>query len=151
MGMWFEEFAVGQQFDTEPLVVTRAMILEFAALTGDDNPLHTDGELMKESQFGDIIAHGLLVQSLVIGMIARLGIMEGTTIALAEVTCRFVAPVLVGDRIEASIAISGTRPSRKPDRGVVTRQVETRNQRGTTVMVSTLVSVMRRNPPVGDA
>src|SRR5690348_7756866 len=99
MGLWFDDFEVGQVFETDSVVVERDAILEFARLTGDDNPLHTDAQMMRASSYGDVIAHGLFVQSLGVGLIAKLGIMEGTTLALAEINSRFVAPVLPGDEI----------------------------------------------------
>jgi acyl dehydratase len=69
-GWYFEDFTTGQQFETRPLTLTHEMIRDFAELTGDRNPLHTDVEFMKSSQWGDIIAHGLLIQSLVVGLIS---------------------------------------------------------------------------------
>jgi acyl dehydratase len=137
MGLYYEDFAVGQTFETETLTVDRARIAAFAELTGDDNSLHTaDGD--------GVIAHGLLVQALAIGLIARLGVMEGTTIALAQADCRFAAPVVPGDAIRARMRIAELRESRKPDRGVVTRQLEVLNQRDELTVESRLVSIMRR-------
>lgn len=144
MGMWFEEFEVGQVFETASKRIDREEILAFAELTGDRNPLHTDPEFMRTSKSGDVIAHGLFVQAVAIGLIADLGIMEGTTIALAEVNARFVRPVLPGDEVHVVVTIESTRPSRKPDRGVVVRATEVRNQRDEVTVSSRLVSIMRR-------
>ncbi len=146
MGMWFEEFAAGQTFETAARTIEREEILAFAELTGDRNPLHTDVEFMRDSAAGDVIAHGLLIEAIAIGLIADLGIMEGTTIALAQADARFIAPVGPGDAVRALIGIESTRPSRKPDRGVVVRTVEVRNQRDELCVASRLVSVMRRRP-----
>jgi acyl dehydratase len=146
MGMWFEEFEVGQIFETASREVEREEILAFAELTGDRNPLHTDVEFMRSSAAGDVIAHGLLIESIAIGLIADLGIMEGTTIALAAVEANFLEPVLPGDEIRAVVKIDSTRSSKKPDRGVVVRAVEVRNQRDAVAVSSRLVSVMRRRP-----
>jgi acyl dehydratase len=142
--MWFEDFEVGQVFATDSRRIEREEILAFAALTGDNNPLHTDAEFMRSSEVGDVIAHGLLIQSIAIGLLADLGIMEGTTIALAQVDARFVRPVLPGDEVRVVVRIDSTRPSKKPDRGVVVRVLEVRNQRDEVVVESRLVSIMRR-------
>jgi acyl dehydratase len=147
VGLWFEEFEVGQVFETKTLTVERQTILDFATLTGDDNPLHTDTERMKASAYGDVIAHGLLIQSLAVGLIAELGIMEGTTIALAEINSRFVKPVLPGDEIRALMTIDEKRESSKPDRGVMIRAVDVLNQRDETTVSARMVSIMRRRPP----
>ncbi len=39
----------------------------FAALTGDDNPIHVDPEFSARTRFGKIVAHGMLLY----GMICR--------------------------------------------------------------------------------
>jgi acyl dehydratase len=146
MGMWFEEFEAGQVFETASRTIERDEILAFAELTGDRNPLHTDIEFMRSSGAGDVIAHGLLIQAIAIGLIADLGVMEGTTIALAGVDANFLEPVLPGDEIQAVMVIDSTRPSKKPDRGVVVRTVEVLNQRDSVAVSSRLVSIMRRRP-----
>jgi acyl dehydratase len=146
MGLYFEQFEVGQQFKTDRRRVTREMILAFADLTGDHNPLHTDVELMRSAPAGDVLAHGLLIQSLSVGLIADLGIMTGTTIALLEASCRFLNPVIPGDEVHAVVTIASKRETSKPDRGVVIRTVEVLNQRDEVAVDSTLVSLMRRRP-----
>jgi acyl dehydratase len=144
--MWYEEFEVGQMFETRPRRIDRETIRAFADLTGDTNPLHTDVEFMRASQQGDVIAHGLLLEAIAIGLIADLGIMEGTTIALAEVSARFLRPVLPGDEIRVIMSIEDKRESSKPDRGVVVRRADILNQRDEVAVSSTLVSIMKRRP-----
>jgi acyl dehydratase len=144
VGWYFEEFEVGQKFETAALSITREMVLGFAELTGDDNPLHTDLEFMRQSPAGDVIAHGLLIEAVAVGLIARLGIMGGTTMALAEASCRFLKPVLPGDTIRVVMTIDGMRETSKPDRGLLIRKVEVINQRDEVVVESALVSLMRR-------
>lgn len=146
MGRYFEEFAVGDIFTTGTRVITREDILAFAILTGDTNPLHTDTEFMKDSQFGDVIAHGLFVVSVAIGLIAETGIMQGTTIALSQADSRLLAPTLPGDELHADFEIVALRPSRKLDRGVMDRVIRVVNQHGQTVAETRTVSIMRRQP-----
>ena len=57
MGLYFEEFEVGQVYTTGRRLVQREMIAQFGALTGDNNPLHMDLERMRESPHGDVIGH----------------------------------------------------------------------------------------------
>ncbi|MFQ3657672.1 MAG: MaoC/PaaZ C-terminal domain-containing protein, partial [Anaerolineae bacterium] len=60
MGLYFEEFVEGQKMVTRGRTVTDSDLVQFAGLTGDFNPMHTDAEYMKTSMFGQRIAHGLL-------------------------------------------------------------------------------------------
>jgi acyl dehydratase len=145
VGQFLEEFAVGDVFTTADRVVTRQDISAFADLTGDHNRLHTDSEFMKQSDFGDVIAHGLLLVSIAIGLIADLGIMQETTIALSEINVRFAHPILAGNRIHAEIEITQVRPSAtKPDRGVLRRVVRVRRDDGVVALEFDTVNVMKR-------
>ena len=60
MGLYFEEFTVGQKIVTEKRIITEADIMEFARISGDNNRIHTDPEFSKTTPFGKQVAHGLL-------------------------------------------------------------------------------------------
>ena len=44
----------------------------FAQLSGDDNPIHTDPDLSARTRFGRTVAHGLLICSVLRGLVDRL-------------------------------------------------------------------------------
>ena len=83
-GMYFEEFAAGQTVITPGRTVTEADVVAFAGLSGDFNQLHTDAEFAKTTPFGQRVAHGLCVLSIVSGLAAQTGVMEGTVLAFRE-------------------------------------------------------------------
>lgn len=143
-GRHFDEFSVGDEFWTASRTVTEADIVLFAGLSGDFNPLHTDQTLMEKLPFGGRIAHGMLVASIATGQINQLGIWEGTTIALLEVTYRWTAPVKPGDTIRTVQRITGKTPSSKPDRGVVDVEMAVHNQRDEQVMSANLKVLVRK-------
>jgi len=58
----FEAIKVGDSFSFERFVDS-IMIDTFAELTSDYNPLHTDHNYAKDTEFGGRIAHGMLVGS----------------------------------------------------------------------------------------
>jgi acyl dehydratase len=64
------------------------------------------------------------------GLESRLGIKEGTAIAFLGMTWNLKAAVRIGDTIHVHQAVAATRPTSKGDRGIVTFDVEVRNQRG---------------------
>jgi acyl dehydratase len=99
----FEEFRSGAVYMTRKRRISRRMIADFAQLTGDDNPLHTDLEYARTTPFGDLIAHGLLIQSCALGLVADLGLLAGTTVALLGFDARFLIPVLPGDEIRVRL------------------------------------------------
>ncbi|HPE16467.1 MAG TPA: MaoC/PaaZ C-terminal domain-containing protein, partial [Oscillospiraceae bacterium] len=47
MGLYFEDWQVGDSYDTAARTVTEADIATFAGLSGDYNPLHTNAEYAK--------------------------------------------------------------------------------------------------------
>jgi acyl dehydratase len=145
-GLHYEEFRVGRRYETGPHAISRAEIAEFARLTGDDNPLHTRPEVARAAGFRDVLAHGMFLQSLTLGLIAATGIMRGTTIALLGGRARFLYGAYAGDTVQARFTISRKRPTRAPDRGLVWRQVELVNQDGAVVATFSFTALVRRLP-----
>jgi 3-hydroxybutyryl-CoA dehydratase len=66
----FDRLQPGAGFRSRGRTITEADVVSFAALTGDGHPLHTDAEWAAESQFGSRIAHGSLVLSYCVGLVA---------------------------------------------------------------------------------
>src|SRR3972149_3248858 len=83
-GLTFDQFNLGDMFVSQARTVTEADVVNFAGLSGDFNPLHTDEEFGKSTPFGGRIAHGMLVAALATGRANWTGVFEGTTIALME-------------------------------------------------------------------
>ena len=146
MGLFFEEFEEGKEYVTRARTITEADVVAFAGVSGDFNPLHTDAELMKASEFGERIAHGMLVSSIGTGLSSQMGWFEGTTVALLEVTFRFKGPVKFGDTVRLVITVKEKKPTRKPDRGVLIVEANILNQRDETVIEGQWTTMMRRRP-----
>lgn len=129
MGLYFEEFFVGQKLDTQKRTVTEDDIMTFARLTGDDNRIHTDREFSKTTMFGKQIAHGLLGLSIASGLAWQTGILDGTVIAFREVSeWKFVKPVFIGDTIYVGMEVKETKALPRIGGGSVTITLEVRNQ-----------------------
>ncbi len=136
MTTFLEDLTEGLRIQTERRVVSAADIDAFCELSGDRNPLHTDDEHARAAGFAGRIAHGVLVLSIESGLASEAD--DWAIGAYLEETRRFVEPVLPGDEIHSVATITQTRRSRsKPDRGIVTLQVETRNQRDEVVLEGT--------------
>jgi acyl dehydratase len=56
---------IGETYIAPLAPICQALIDQFAGLTGDVNPIHIDPEEASKSIFGGIVAHGMLVASLV--------------------------------------------------------------------------------------
>src|SRR5438132_1628062 len=65
----FEQLTEGRTFRTPSHVVTAADISAFATVTGDHHPAHTDAAWAAAGPFGGVVAHGMLVVSLAVGLV----------------------------------------------------------------------------------
>ena len=129
MGLYFEEFSVGQKVVTEKRTVTEADIMTFARVSGDDNRIHTDAEFSKTTIFGKQVAHGLLGLAIASGLAWQTGILDGTVIAFREVNeWKFVKPVFIGDTIYAELETIETKALPRIGGGSVTITLEVKNQ-----------------------
>lgn len=133
-GLTFDEFEIGALYASQSRTVTEADVVNFAGLSGDFNPLHTDAESAKAAPTGERIAHGVLILAMATGMANWMGIFEGTTLALMEQVTRYKAAVKFGDTIHLEMQVEEKRPASKPDRGVVKFATRVCNQRDELVM-----------------
>jgi len=144
MRLGWEDFPVGRTIETPGVTVTEAHLVQFAGLTGDYYPVHTDVEWAAQSPFGQRIAHGPLTFSLAVGLMYQSQAYGDAIIAwLGADRMRATAPVFIGDTVRVVATVKGSRASKDPSRGVVDLQYTVRNQRGDDVMSISLTMLMR--------
>jgi acyl dehydratase len=144
MGLFFEDLSIGQEFVSPARTITEHDVMEFAGLSGDYNPVHTNAEFCRQTPFGQRIAHGLLGLSITSGLFSRLGTFDGTAVALLGVNWSFTGPVFFGDTVYARATVTEKRETSKKDRGIIIRQVEVINQRGEVVQKGDIKLMVRR-------
>jgi acyl dehydratase len=130
---WFEDFAVGDRFESPSRTLTDAHFLFFAGLTGDAHPLHYDDEYARATRYGRRLAHGLLLTSLTaVGASTLAPVIEASIVAFVEQTTRFARPVFIGDTLKPRHEVVGL--DRKRSAGLLTLRVTLTNQRGEVVL-----------------
>ncbi|MDR2128971.1 MAG: MaoC family dehydratase [Burkholderiaceae bacterium] len=127
--LYLDDLTAGQRFTSAKLTVSAQAIREFAAQY-DPQPFHTDEEAARHSFFQGLAASGwhtaaltmrLVVDSLPIGG-GLVG--AGTELSWPQAT-------RPGDELQVVSTVLAVAPSKsKPDRGIVTLQSDTFNQRG---------------------
>ena len=139
---YFDDFTLGERFQSPGRTLGDAHFLLFAGLTGDNHPIHYDEDYARRTQFGARVAHGLLVMAMsALGASAYAQRLEASMIAFVEQGCRFRKPVLLGDTVHAEFEVAGLE--RKGDRGVLRLRVSLLNQRGEAVLEGHHVYLLR--------
>lgn len=101
----------------------------FAAISGDDQPLHLDDDFARHTPFGKRIAHGMLSASYIAAALKPY--LDGGRFLYRGQTLDFVAPVFPGDRI--TVLRSIVRDERR-DGGPLVLSTICQNQEGKTVL-----------------
>src|SRR3954466_12512597 len=149
MGRFYEEFEVGQRFETGRRTVIEPDIDAFAGLTADFNPLHMDEVFAAQNGFKGRISHGPMIVGMAFGLASRANVMDGTVLALLEIGWKFIKPVRPGDTISAVFTVLDKRETRAPDRGVVTLQIDVLIQHGEVAQTGTAKTLIRRKDARG--
>jgi 3-hydroxybutyryl-CoA dehydratase len=86
-------------------------IAMFAELSTDHNPVHLDDDYARDTIFEGRIAHGLLTAALISAVIGEQ--LPGHGSVYLGQTLKFRAPVRPGDRVEASVSVTGIDHSKR--------------------------------------
>lgn len=125
-----EDFEKGQKTTTPGKTITEADVVNFASLSGDWNELHTNAEYMKDSPFGERIAHGLLTVSIASGLTNRTERSPNVVAFLGIDNLRFLNPVFIGDTIKVESEVLEARPSESREGvGVLRTKNTVKNQK----------------------
>ena len=105
-----EESRVDTRLPELTLDITRERLNAYCDASGDHNPLHWDAEFAATTQFGGIIAHGMLTLALVSRMMAAA---FGTAwLESGSLRTRFKGAAYLGDRVT-----SRGRVTKEEDKG----------------------------------
>jgi len=77
----------------------------FARLSGDNNPIHTDPDFCSGTRFGKTVAHGLLLCSVLRGLIDR--IKPGSRLTGQSVM--FPAPTYAGEPMQFAVTVTSSK------------------------------------------
>jgi len=102
-GQHLEDLVIGQRAERRR-VVTGADIEAFAAVTGDDNPVHLDEAYAATTRFGGRIAHGMLSASYISAVLGTE--LPGPGAIYVSQTLNFRRPVRIGDEVTAVVAVT---------------------------------------------
>ena len=142
----FEDFEVGQTFETVGRTVTEADFVMHSALSGDWTELHTNKEYAAEENFGKRIAHGPMTFVQATGFVYRTGIVERTALAFLGMNYMDLPnPVFIGDTLSLDMEVTETKElGSRDDAGLVVLDCTMTNQDGTVVLEGDMKFLIKR-------
>lgn len=108
--------------------ITDNDVTQFAAITGDTNPVHLDEQYAATTRFGQRIVHGILTAGLISAVIGTQ--LPGLGAIYLSQSLKFLAPVHRGDTITASAEVIAVRPEKR----ILTLHTQCVNQDGEVVI-----------------
>ena len=133
--LYADDLVVGQAFSGKPHAVGDSEFMAFAALTGDDHPIHCDDAFAAHTRFGKRLAHGLLLMSMTaLGATAMSRRIRDAMVAFAEQGFRVLAPVFVGDQITPNFTVESIQIKSGKDTALVRFDIDLINQAGISVL-----------------
>lgn len=140
---YFEDLQEGMLFKSSSREVVEADFLRFADISGDHNPIHVDATLAAESEFGQRVAHGPFGIAVAIGLCGNMPEFRDSAVMMTNVKdWRFIAPILIGDRLTLELTVGRLSRSRS-GRAFVERQMRLVRADGTCVQEGTSDMVIK--------
>jgi acyl dehydratase len=148
--LFFDDLAIGQEWESLSRTVTEADIVNFAGLSGDFNPIHIDHAFARTTPFRRPIAHGLLVLSIASGLTLHCPPMR--TLAFLEIReWQFKGPVFIGDTIHGRARVVSIEPRSRGRRAAITWSRAIINQDGKVVQEGIILTLVEGRAAVKDA
>jgi acyl dehydratase len=146
---YFEDYEVGQTFETGKIVVTEAAIAAF--LEYDPQVFHRP-ETASATRFGRVVASGWQTAGYTMRMMVDGGVLPPSGgIGVGVEALRWVRPVYPGDSLHVVARVESLRAAPQKPSGLVRLRVWTRNQHGEDVMTMLTTTLVDRRAPSPDA
>lgn len=142
--VYLEDLSVGDTFRSGEHALDEAQIVDFARQF-DPQPFHTDGEAARQTFFQGLAASGWHTAAITMKLLVQSMPLGGGLIG-AGGSVEWPRPTRPGDRLRVVCRVLEIKPSRsRPERGMVTVETLTLNQRDETCQrLVTQMVVMRR-------
>lgn len=143
--LFFDDFAVGDEFTTAGETVTESQIIDFAMMW-DPQPFHTNVTHERTQAVGGLIASGFHTVCMTFRQFLGDGVIAAGNLSSPGMDkLRWHRPVRPGDTLHVVTKVIATRASRsKPDRGTVTMEHTTLNQAGEVVFSCECIHMLKR-------
>lgn len=150
---YFEDFAVGQRFESGTREVTGHDLEVFTDVSGDRHPLHVGSERAAGTGASGPVLQGPFGVAVFFGLLHDMQGERAPVVALLDTNWRYLAPVRVGDVLRFEMTITRCRRTSNGHQGVVNRHVVLLNQHDERVQEGTTAVLVeaRGAEPTEDA
>jgi 3-hydroxybutyryl-CoA dehydratase len=100
--LYFEDLRIGMH-ETLMRTVMDGDVVDFARISGDENPIHLSERYAAKTRFGQRIAHGLYTASLISAVLGTR--LPGPGAVYRSQTLNFHAPVKIGDVVTVVVEV----------------------------------------------
>jgi acyl dehydratase len=144
---YFEDYVAGSVHEFGDFTVTEADVVDFAKRF-DPQYIHTDPDSAKNGPFKGLIASGWHSGAILCRLMVDHYISHVASLGSPGVDeMRWLHPVRPGDKLRIRTKITETRLSKsKPDRGLVSCEVEMINQEDQPVMSLKITNLLSKRP-----
>ena len=145
---YWEEYEVGQTFESVGRTVTEADFVMHSAFSGDWTELHTNAEYAEDSMFGERVAHGPMTFILATGFVYRCGFLERRVVAFLGMNYMNLPNALgMGETISLEMEVTEKEEfSSRDDAGLVVIDTTMTNQDDVVVFEGDMKFMIKRDP-----
>jgi len=143
-GFYWQDLRVGQRMRTLRRTLTETDLVNYISVTGMLEAIFIDADYPHGAISGRPVP-AALTYSVIEGFIFQTMI-QGTGLAMLELTQKIIAPVRVGDSVAAVVEVVEIKPTSKGNRAIVTSRVDVFNQRDEQVMTYTAKRMLAGRP-----
>jgi len=143
---YFDDFRVGDTFQSGGLTLSEAMLLDFA-MKYDPQPFHLDVEAAKQSIYGGLIASGCQTLAVALRLFLSERVLASCSLGSPGIEeIRYKKPVRPGDTLSVKTEILEKNPSRsRTDRGVLRIGYTVTNQNQEPVLTAQILHLVLKN------
>ena len=142
--MYFEDLKIGMAVNSEPAVIEKEKMVDFARLY-DNIPLHTDEEYAKKTPFGKLIAPGLMSFASVWAKYLEVDFFGEELLAGKSSKIEWLKPVFADD-VLTGVATVTRLTARNERNGIVEINLSAYNQNGELVLTNVTEAIVKRKP-----
>lgn len=138
---YYNDYQIGETWHSHGRTITEADLVNFASLSGDWFPLHTNLEYAKDTPFNQRIAHGMLILSIATGL---LELKPGIVVAFYGMdNIRFTNPTFIQDTITLEMNVTD-KMDKTETAGVITAELLVKKQTGENVVAGRIRMLMNK-------